>query len=85
MKTITILEAGNLGGVVVMIIGIIILGALFFSLVVTVVAKIIYEWKGDRKFTKKTIYPDHAYMPSDLWTDQRLYLRWRILKFCLCQ
>ncbi|ATN07193.1 hypothetical protein [Chryseobacterium indologenes] len=53
MKTITILEAGNLGGVVVMIIGIIILGALFFSLVVTVVAKIIYEWKGDRKFTKK--------------------------------
>ncbi|QIY91741.1 hypothetical protein [Chryseobacterium gallinarum] len=53
MKTLTILEAGNLAGVVIMIIGIIILGALFISVIATFVVKLIYEWKGDRKFSKK--------------------------------
>nr|WP_315033382.1 hypothetical protein [uncultured Chryseobacterium sp.] len=53
MKTITILEAGNLAGVVIMIIGMIVLGALFISLVFAFITKIIYEWKGDRKFSKK--------------------------------
>ncbi|UWX59888.1 hypothetical protein N0B40_15890 [Chryseobacterium oranimense] len=56
MKMLTLLEVGNLGGVVVMIIGIIIVVALAISLVVTLVAKVIYEWNNDRKFTKKQFW-----------------------------
>ncbi|PTT22349.1 hypothetical protein DBR28_19715 [Chryseobacterium sp. HMWF028] len=53
MKRLTILEVGNMDGLVVMIIGIIILGALFISLIVALFAKVIYEWKGEEKFSKK--------------------------------
>jgi len=56
MKMLTLLEVGNLGGLVVMIIGIIIVVALAISLVVTLVAKVIYEWNNDRKFTKKQFW-----------------------------
>ena len=53
---LTLLEVGNLGGLVVMIIGIIIVVALAISLVVTLIAKVIYEWNNDRKFTKKQFW-----------------------------
>lgn len=52
MKTLTLLEVGNLGGVVAMIIGIIVIIALVISLVITVVVKLIYESKDGRKFSK---------------------------------
>ncbi|WP_185144563.1 hypothetical protein [Chryseobacterium elymi] len=56
MKMLTLLEVGNLGGLVVMIIGIIIVIALVASLFVTVIAKVIYEWNNDKKFTKKQFW-----------------------------
>lgn len=52
MKLITLLEVGNLGGVVVMIIGIIVTVLFVFSLVVAAISKVIYEWNNDRKFSK---------------------------------
>ncbi|MDP9958770.1 hypothetical protein [Chryseobacterium lathyri] len=56
MKMLTLLEVGNLGGLVVMIIGIIIVIAVVASLFITVMAKIIYEWNNDKKFTKKQFW-----------------------------
>ncbi|GEN71918.1 MULTISPECIES: hypothetical protein [Chryseobacterium] len=56
MKMLTLLEVGNLGGLVVMIIGIIIVIGLVVSLVITLIAKVIYEWNNDRKFTKKQFW-----------------------------
>ncbi|CEJ67878.1 hypothetical protein SAMN05421866_2069 [Chryseobacterium oranimense] len=56
MKMLTLLEVGNLGGLVVMIIGVIIVIALVVSLVITLIAKVIYEWNNDRKFTKKQFW-----------------------------
>lgn len=54
MKILTILEGNlNLAGVVVMIVGAIIIAALFFSLIVAFITKLIYERKGDLKFTRK--------------------------------
>lgn len=53
MKSLTILEVGGLGGLVAMIIGIIILVALFISFIITTFVKLIYESKNDRKFSKK--------------------------------
>lgn len=53
---LTLLEVGNLGGLVVMIIGIIIVIAVVASLFITVMAKIIYEWNNDKKFTKKQFW-----------------------------
>lgn len=53
---LTLLEVGNLGGLVVMIIGVIIVIALVVSLVITLIAKVIYEWNNDRKFTKKQFW-----------------------------
>jgi len=53
MKTLTLLEVGNLGGLVAMIIGIIILVALFISFIITTFVKLIYESKDGRKFSKK--------------------------------
>ncbi len=53
---LTLLEVGNLGGLVVMIIGIIIVIGLVVSLVITLIAKVIYEWNNDRKFTKKQFW-----------------------------
>jgi len=53
MKPLTILEAGDLTGLVIMIVGIMILGALFFSMVITFIVKLIYESKDNRKFSRK--------------------------------
>lgn len=53
---LTLLEVGNLGGLVVMIIGVIIVIAFVVSLVITLIAKVIYEWNNDRKFTKKQFW-----------------------------
>ncbi|SIS92238.1 hypothetical protein SAMN05421786_103126 [Chryseobacterium ureilyticum] len=53
MKPLTILEAGDLTGLVIMIVGIMILGALFFSIVITFIVKLIYESKDNRKFSRK--------------------------------
>lgn len=53
MKPLTLLEGGNFVGLVAMIIAIIIFGALFISLIVTVFVKFIYELKDGRKFSKK--------------------------------
>lgn len=56
MKTLTILEVGNLGGLVAMIIGIIVVVAFVISLVITVIVKVIYEWNNDRKFSKSQFW-----------------------------
>ncbi|WP_294301364.1 hypothetical protein [uncultured Chryseobacterium sp.] len=53
MKTLTILEVGNLGGLVLMVILIILFAASVFSLIFTVMVKIIYEWNNDKKFSRK--------------------------------
>ncbi|WP_419869362.1 hypothetical protein [Chryseobacterium sp. CT-SW4] len=53
MKFLTLLEVGNLAGLVVMIVGIIILGALFISFIVTLFVKFIYESKNEKKFSRK--------------------------------
>ncbi len=53
---LTLLEVGNLGGLVVMIIGVIIVIALVVSLVITLIAKVIYEWNNDKKFTRKQFW-----------------------------
>lgn len=53
MKPLTILEVGDLTGLVIMIVGIMILGALFFSMVITFIVKLIYESKDNRKFSRK--------------------------------
>lgn len=51
MKLLTFLEVGDLGGLVVMIIGIIAFVLLMISLVVAVITKVIYEWNKERKFS----------------------------------
>ncbi|UZT96381.1 hypothetical protein ODZ84_14230 [Chryseobacterium fluminis] len=53
MKLLTLLEVGDLGGLVVMIILIMLFGALFISAVVTLFIKLIYEWKDGKKFSRK--------------------------------
>lgn len=51
MKLLTLLEVGNLGGVVVMIIGSIVIALFVVSLVVAAITKVIYEWSNERKFS----------------------------------
>ncbi|PKF75117.1 hypothetical protein [Chryseobacterium sp. PMSZPI] len=53
MKTLTFLEGGDLMGVVIAIVGMFALGAIFFSVIVSFIVKIIYEGKDGRKFSKK--------------------------------
>ena len=53
MKFLTLLEAGDLTGLLIMIIGIMVLGALFFATIVTFIVKWTYESKDNRKFSKK--------------------------------
>jgi len=53
MKLLALLEVGDLGGVFVMISGIILLVALFISFIITMIVKVSYEWKGDKKFSRK--------------------------------
>lgn len=51
MKTLTLLEVGNLDGLFAMIIGLILIVVFFFSVMVAAVVKLIYELSGDRKFS----------------------------------
>jgi ABC-type Fe3+ transport system permease subunit len=51
MKNLTILEVGNLGGLVVMIIGFILVILFVVSLVIAAITKVIYEWNNENKFT----------------------------------
>ncbi|WP_288438316.1 hypothetical protein [uncultured Chryseobacterium sp.] len=53
MKLLTLLEVGDMTGVVIVIVGVIIIGALLLSLIVAGIAKLIYESKDNRKFSKK--------------------------------
>ncbi|GAB0154833.1 hypothetical protein CHRYSEOSP005_00930 [Chryseobacterium sp. Alg-005] len=53
MKPLTLLEVGDLGGLFVMIILVMLFIGLAVSAVVAVIAKIIYEWNNDRKFSRK--------------------------------
>ncbi|WEK68843.1 MAG: hypothetical protein P0Y62_13420 [Candidatus Chryseobacterium colombiense] len=53
MKTLTILEVGNMGGLILMIILAFLFIAAIISLVITLIVKVIYEWNNDRKFSKK--------------------------------
>ena len=56
MKTLTLLEVGNLGGLVAMIIGIMIIVALVISLFITYFVKSIYESKDGRKFSNSQFW-----------------------------
>ncbi|KQR95225.1 hypothetical protein ASG01_05085 [Chryseobacterium sp. Leaf180] len=51
MKILTVLEVGDLGGLVAMIIGLILIVVFFFSLVIAAITKVIYESKNDKKFS----------------------------------
>lgn len=52
MKPLTFLEGGSLAGVFFMIVGMMVIGALFFSIIVTFIVKLAYE-REDRKFSRK--------------------------------
>ncbi|WP_159472494.1 hypothetical protein [Chryseobacterium sp. 18068] len=56
MNILTFLEVGGLGGLVAMIIGIIIVISLVISLIISGIAKVIYEWNNDKKFTQKQFW-----------------------------
>ena len=56
MKPLTFLEVGNLGGLVAMIIGIMVVGSLVISLVISMIIKAVYESKDNRKFTSKQFW-----------------------------
>ncbi|OJX29012.1 MAG: hypothetical protein BGO86_03680 [Chryseobacterium sp. 36-9] len=56
MIMLTILEVGNLGGLVAMIIGIILIVAFMISLFITIFVKLIYESKDGRKFSKSQFW-----------------------------
>ncbi len=56
MNVLTILEVGNLGGVVVMIIAMIAGGAFIISLVIALVFKFIYELKEGNKLSKSQFW-----------------------------
>jgi len=49
-------EGGGLGILIAMIIGMLIIGGALVSLVITVIIKLIYESKDNRKFTKKQFW-----------------------------
>ncbi|MGD1318640.1 hypothetical protein [Chryseobacterium sp. 2R14A] len=51
MKFLTLLEVGGLEGLVVMIIGMIAIVLFVVSLVVAAIAKVIFEWNNENKFT----------------------------------
>ncbi len=56
MKFLTILEAGGLVGIVIFFVGIMVLGALFVSIIVSFVVKLIYERKGDKNSAENNLY-----------------------------
>jgi len=49
-------EGGGLGILIAMIIGMLVIGGALVSLVITVIIKLIYESKDNRKFTKKQFW-----------------------------
>lgn len=51
MKFLILLEVGDLGGLVAMIIGLIAIVLFVVSLVVGAITKVIYEWDNTKKFT----------------------------------
>lgn len=52
MKTLTLLESNmDLGGIILMIIGIIAVVLFLFSLVIAAITKVIYEWDNTKKFS----------------------------------
>ncbi|SIQ07220.1 hypothetical protein SAMN05880574_10522 [Chryseobacterium sp. RU37D] len=51
MKLITLIEVGNLDGLFVMIIAIILVVVFVISLVVAAITKVIYEWHNKKKFS----------------------------------
>ncbi|MCS3867446.1 ABC-type Fe3+ transport system permease subunit [Chryseobacterium ginsenosidimutans] len=53
MKPLILLEVGNLDGLVVIIILIILFVALSLSFMLTTIIKVWYEWKDDKKFSRK--------------------------------
>lgn len=53
MRLLTLLEVGDLGALVVIIILTMLFIGLAVSALVAVIAKIIYEWNNDRKFSRK--------------------------------
>ncbi|UOU99330.1 hypothetical protein MUU74_05065 [Chryseobacterium daecheongense] len=53
MKLLTLLEVGDLGALVVIIILTMLFIGVAVSAVVAVIAKIIYEWNNDRQFSRK--------------------------------
>lgn len=56
MTFLTFLEVGNLGGLVAMIIGIMLIAAFVISLFITAFVKLIYESKDGRKFSKSQFW-----------------------------
>ncbi|CDN74233.1 hypothetical protein ACH34E_06575 [Elizabethkingia anophelis] len=54
--SLTILEVGGLGGIVVMIISMIVVVAFVFGLVVAAIMKLIYESGGDKKYSKSNFW-----------------------------
>jgi hypothetical protein len=56
MKFLNMSEGGGLGILIAMIIGMLIIGGALVSLVITVIIKLIYESKDNRKFTKKQFW-----------------------------
>lgn len=53
MNLLTLLEVGDMTGLVIIIIGVMIIGAAFLSVIVTFIIKLIYESNDNRKFSKK--------------------------------
>lgn len=53
MNLLTLLEVGDMTGLVIIIIGVMIVGGAFLSVIVTFIVKLIYESNDNRKFSKK--------------------------------
>lgn len=56
MKLLTLLEVGDLTGLVIFIIAIVLVVLLVVSVFVAAFVQIIYEWDNKRKFTSKQFW-----------------------------
>ena len=56
MKPLTLLEVGNLGGLVAMIIAMMIGVSFIIAIVVTFIIKAVYESKDNRAYSKKQLW-----------------------------
>ena len=56
MKPLTLLEVGNLGGLVAMIIAMMIGVSFIIAIVVTFIIKAVYESKDNRTYSKKQFW-----------------------------